>query len=125
MQKNKTTDWKNTRQGKELLKAIEDFIPMPHRQGMISGYISVLLSQERKQWERDLRKKIQELDPQFQVGVLSNTSRGIYYSKEIIISLLDSKEELPLIVNRKPFDKNKFIKLARKVKKILKEEGKL
>lgn len=37
----------------------------------------------------------------------------------------ESKEELPLIVNRKPFDEKKFVKLAKKVKKTLKEEGKI
>lgn len=99
MQKNKTIDWKNTRLGKELLKAIEEFIPMPYRQGMIEGYISLLLSQERKQWEEDLREKIALLeiahkksgskDDSFSHGLYSGYLNGL----SDIISLLESKEE--------------------------------
>lgn len=36
-------DWHQTTAGKQLESVLEDFVPMPHRQGVIMGYVSVLL----------------------------------------------------------------------------------
>lgn len=88
MQKNKTI----LEKVKEFLHQREVNITVYHYfPDHLADFIEKLISQERKQWEKELREKIEDL-PFVEIKT-DGIMKGTWIDKKDILSLLESKEE--------------------------------
>lgn len=84
MQKNKTTDWE---------KELTLYLTSAGDRRRTVSFIHKLLSQERKQWEEELREKIEKLDQYAEVDVSTDTVTELL-SKSDVFSLLESGKDI-------------------------------